>query len=67
MGSDLDLLCFSVSVLGVYNYTTADFVRGDVYNAIRTYLYVGSSKSFKHANACKCRSNGMLIPGKKRH
>lgn len=46
---NLDLLCFSVSVLGVYNYTTADFVRGDVYNTIRTYLYVGSSKSFKHA------------------
>lgn len=47
--SDLNLLCFSVSVLGVYNYTTADFVRGDVYNTIRTYLYVGSSKSFKNA------------------
>ncbi|XP_035760135.1 uncharacterized protein LOC118453488, partial [Neolamprologus brichardi] len=38
-----------VSVLGVHNYTTADFVRVDVYNTIRTYLYVGSSKSFKHA------------------
>lgn len=43
------MLCFSVSVLGVYNYTTADFVRGDVYNTIRTYLYVGSSKSLKNA------------------
>ncbi|XP_039469157.1 uncharacterized protein LOC116314637 [Oreochromis aureus] len=45
-----------VSVLGVYNYTTADFVRGDVYNAIRTYLYVGSTSNPK----CYFPSNPQL-------
>uniref|UniRef100_A0A3P8NTN9 Mesothelin-like protein n=1 Tax=Astatotilapia calliptera TaxID=8154 RepID=A0A3P8NTN9_ASTCA len=45
-----------VSVLGVYNYTTADFVRGDVYNTIRTYLYVGSTSNPK----CYFPSNPQL-------
>ncbi|XP_030598784.1 uncharacterized protein mslnb [Archocentrus centrarchus] len=31
-----------VSVLGVYNYTNADFMRSDVFSTIRTYLYIGT-------------------------
>lgn len=37
------LMFFSVSVLGVYNYTAVDFMSPDVYNTIRTYLTSGST------------------------
>lgn len=35
------ILFCSVSVLGKYNYTAADFIRRDVFNTIRTYLTSG--------------------------
>lgn len=41
--SDLILFFFSVSVLGGYNYTYADFMMIDVYDSIKTYLSVNAS------------------------
>lgn len=35
------ILFFSVSLLGEYNYTAADFMRRDVFNTIRAYLTSG--------------------------
>lgn len=40
---DIIVFCFSVSVLGDFNYTAADFGRADVYNTIRDYLTLGQS------------------------
>lgn len=39
----LPFFLFSVSVLGEYNYTAADFMRQDMFNTIRTYLTSGQS------------------------
>lgn len=35
------ILFFSISLLGEYNYTAADFMRRDVFNTIRAYLISG--------------------------
>lgn len=38
------ILFLSISILGKYNYTAADFVRQDVFNTIRAYLSSGNNE-----------------------